>query len=205
MCKIVEEGYESGDYAATFRAPDTLPAIAVSFFDQFAKLLPRGCRVLDLGCGPGVPFDKRLAEDGFAVTGVDISRKHVGIARGQVPDATFVAGDFSAMDFDEQSFDGILSLYAIFHIPRAEHEALFAKMRRWLKPRGTLLLCLGARNFAYDEEEGWCGATKMAWSSFTGPGYERMIRELGFSILRTEYEGSAEEVEHHFWLLASAS
>ena len=38
---------------------------------EWARALPRGCDVLDAGCGPGVPITVVLVEEGLNVSGVD--------------------------------------------------------------------------------------------------------------------------------------
>src|SRR6478609_4974056 len=64
------------------------------FLDQLMQRLSAGARVLDLGCGAGIPATKKLA-DRFQVTGVDISRQQLLRAQANVPNARFVQGDFS--------------------------------------------------------------------------------------------------------------
>jgi hypothetical protein len=55
--------------------------------DLLARL-PAGSRVLDLGCGSGIPATKTIAERHTAV-GVDISARQVELARANVPAAQF--------------------------------------------------------------------------------------------------------------------
>ncbi len=60
--------------------------------DDFVSRLPAEARVLDLGCGAGVPSTTSLAER-FEVVGVDISKAQIELARQNVPRATFIHGD----------------------------------------------------------------------------------------------------------------
>ena len=108
------------------------------FVEEFAALLPVPGSVLDLGCGAGVPSTRRLAET-FAVVGADISEVQVGLARRNVPGATFVRADVVDLEFAPASFDGVCALYSISHIPREEHSGVFARVRRWLRPGGVFL------------------------------------------------------------------
>ena len=170
-----------------------------SFLKKLLKLLPKNLHVLDFGCGIGVPFDKYLVEHGCKVTGVDISQKHINEAKKNVPKAKFIKGDFSKIDFQE-TFDAIISFYAIFHIPREEHKELFLKMADLLKSNGKILITLGTSG-GYGEEEEWCGA-KMAWSTYDPDTYKKLLDETGFKILEATFEGQPGDEEYHFWVLA---
>ena len=60
--------------------------------------LPPGGRVLDLGCGTGVPTAGMLAESGLEVVGVDVSAEMLALARRNVPTGRFVAMDLLELD-----------------------------------------------------------------------------------------------------------
>ncbi len=75
---------------------------------EFSARLKPGARVLDIGCGAGVPATKSLAAR-FVVTGLDISGEQIARARRNVPGATFVVGDVGAVDFPDRSFDGVVA------------------------------------------------------------------------------------------------
>jgi SAM-dependent methyltransferase len=92
--------------------------------------------VLDLGCGAGVPSTKQLAER-FEVVGVDISEERLRLARGNVPAATFVGGDLSELEFEDETFEGITAFYSISHVPREEHDAVFRKSPAGLDPAAS--------------------------------------------------------------------
>ncbi|MFD0069801.1 methyltransferase domain-containing protein, partial [Streptomyces sp. NPDC127574] len=48
--------------------------------------LAAGSRVLDLGCGTGVPTARQLSDAGLEVTGIDLSPGMVKLAGESVPD-----------------------------------------------------------------------------------------------------------------------
>ena len=52
--------------------------------DELLVRLPRGARVIELGCGGGTPETKLLAER-FRLTGVDLSPAQLARARTRVP------------------------------------------------------------------------------------------------------------------------
>jgi cyclopropane fatty-acyl-phospholipid synthase-like methyltransferase len=202
MRKLVEEGYENGEYAKVFRVGAELNPIEQEFFAELLQRLPPNASLLDFGSGVGIPYDKYLVERGHRVTGIDISHKHVASAMRNVPEGTYLKGDFSSLEFKPDSTDAIISLYAIFHIPRDEHAALFRKMHRLLKRNGVILVTLGTSGSEYGEEPDWCGA-RMAWSTYDPETYKRIISEAGFTVVKAGFEGEAGGEEYHFWLLAA--
>lgn len=177
----VRDGYDV--LAEHYLAARDLAGDELLLLDEVVATLPDGAAVLDLGCGAGVPVSKRLAQR-FRVTGVDISAAQIALARERVPGATFVQGDMTALAFAGGSFDAIISLYAIIHVPREEHPALLQRLRHLLKPGGQVLLSLGASDNPDDVEENWLGGgAPMYWSHYDRETNLRLLREAGFTIL----------------------
>jgi len=199
--KIVRDGYEQGDYPAVFRRSGAPSEMERRFLDRLLASCPPSARVLDLGCGTGLPIDGYLADRGAAITGIDVSPKHLALAKANVPSARYIEGDFSRLVLPEGSFDAIVSLYAIFHIPRAEHGDLFAKIAPLLRDGGVFLATLGTAACDYGEEADWAGAV-MAWSSHDPETYGRLLDKAGFALLESGFEGKPGDEEYHFWVLA---
>jgi len=169
--------------------------------EAFAQRLPDGARVLDLGCGAGLPSTKQLARR-FEVVGVDISDVQLRLARQNVPNATFMRGDIAQLELSEGSFDGIAALYSISHIPRDEHEALFVRIACWLRPGGLLLASLGATGHP-DWTGEWLGVP-MFFSSHDADTNRRLLRDAGLTLVIDEVVSMQEpEGEATFlWVLA---
>jgi cyclopropane fatty-acyl-phospholipid synthase-like methyltransferase len=146
---------------------------------QLVERLPEGARVLDLGCGAGVPSTKQLAQR-FDVLGVDISRLQVELARQNVPAARFIRADFSELQLEDASFDGAVALYAISHLPRDRHAQLFTDVFRWLAPGGVSLATLGV-----DDSPDWTGewlGERMFFSSHDAEANRGLLRATGFEL-----------------------
>lgn len=71
------------------------------YLKQLVALLRQGSSVLDIGCGAGVPVDKYLADEGFKVTGIDISKKQIELAKQNVPVANFNVKDMQQLKESE--------------------------------------------------------------------------------------------------------
>ena len=103
--------------------------------------LPKGSRILDVGCGIG-GSSRILAEDyGFNVTGITISPAQVKRARELTPNGLnchFQVMDALDLKFEDGSFDAVWSVEAGAHM---NDKTRFAdEMLRTLRPDGYLAL-----------------------------------------------------------------
>lgn len=115
---------------------------ARKYVDLILNKLRLGSKVLDLGCGTGVPIARYLIENGFRVVGVDESAKMLEIARRVVPEAQLIQADMRELDLTER-FDAVIAWDSVFHVDRVNHRAIFQRIRNLLEPAGWLLLSAG--------------------------------------------------------------
>jgi ubiquinone/menaquinone biosynthesis C-methylase UbiE len=197
--KTVKDGYNA--IAARYLAERSQASADVRLLDDFIERLPANAKVLDAGCGAGVPIGQKLSKH-FQVTGVDFSEAQIELAKRNVPNAEFLCEDMTKLDFPENTFDGITSYYAIIHIPREEHGPLLANFYRMLKPGGLALLCLGAEHLIDDVDENYLG-TPMYWSHYDTDTYLQMLKACGFSIIWSQFvaDESCEGAGHLFVLV----
>jgi len=151
--------------------------------DLIMSCLKDGARILDIGCGAGIPISRILARR-FSVVGVDISGEMIKRARANVPRAELLQSDIMAMDFLPSCFDAIVCFYALFHLPREEHPELFRRIHTWLKPGGYLLATVAVHNEAPYTEDDFFGVS-MYWSNYGLEEYQEILRETGFTLLHT--------------------
>jgi ubiquinone/menaquinone biosynthesis C-methylase UbiE len=146
---------------------------------ELARRLPPGGRILDLGCGPGIPSTKELARR-FDVVGVDASAAQIELARRNVPEATFIHGDLTRIEVADASLDGVTALYSISHVPRDQHHLVFARVFGWLVPGGRFLATLGATDTP-DWVGSWLGGP-MFFSSHDAATNRVLLRAAGFAL-----------------------
>lgn len=109
---------------------------------RLTRHLPDGAEVLEVAPGPGFLAIELARSGRLVVTGLDISRTFVDIARGNAREAhvgvQFRQGDVAAMPFPDRSFDLVICQAAFknFTLP---HRAL-AEMHRVLRPGGTAVI-----------------------------------------------------------------
>src|SRR5215216_3028690 len=197
--ETVKAGYNT--IAKRYLEERTRDSQDVRLLDDLVARLPVNSRVLDAGCGAGVPVAQSLSQH-FQVIGVDFSEAQVALARKLVPNAQFICQDMTKLDFPDETFDAICSYYAIIHIPRDEHQSLFVNFYRMLKRAGFALLCLGVENLLDDIDENFLG-TRMYWSHFDSDTYHKMLEETGFILLWSKRvaDATCEGAGHLFMLV----
>lgn len=102
---------------------------------------PKGSKVIDLGCGNGI-LTHQLKEQGFDVTGVDMSDSFLDVARKNYPDIHFLKADITALNIPVKA-DVVFS-NAVFHwVDRKDQPKLLQGIHRILKPGGQLVAEFG--------------------------------------------------------------
>ncbi len=144
-----------------------------------------GAAVLELGPGTGVPVAAGLAAR-YDYLGVDVSAAMLDRARQADPGAEFRAADMRTRDFPPGSFGAVVAFYSIIHVPRNDQPALFASIRRWLRPGGVFVAALHAGDDPAGVEDDWLGAGPMYWSGFDADTNRRLLREAGFELVEAE-------------------
>jgi SAM-dependent methyltransferase len=171
---------------------------------QLLDLLPPGgADVLELGCGEGLPAARMLAER-HAYTGVDISPVQVERARRNVPGATFVEADYTRLELPPESFDAVVAILTITHVPREEHAELLRRVFSWLRPGGYLLASFGVSDLAGDVDDDWLGAP-MFFSHFDAETNRALLQEAGFELIVDEVIEQDEGeygIARFLWVLA---
>lgn len=126
---------------------DTLDVEFSALQDAFARHVPAGGRILDLGCGSGRDTRAFLSR-GYQVVAVDGSEELCTIAR-RVSGADVVHATFEEFE-PEGRFDGVWACSSLLHVPKGELVPLIKKYADHLRPGGVFYL-----SFKYGEFEGW--------------------------------------------------
>jgi ubiquinone/menaquinone biosynthesis C-methylase UbiE len=106
-----------------------------------ARLRP-GARVLDVGCGTGLPTARQLAARGCAVTCIDISPVMLAYARRNVPAAQFAELDVMDLAQPPDSFDAVVAFFSLLNLPRATIPRALGLIRGVLAPGGLFSLAM---------------------------------------------------------------
>ena len=96
---------------------------------------------MDLGCASGVQ-SKVLSDLGFEVVGLDLSPRMVAQAKKRAPNAKFVVGDMTNMNFANGVFDGVYARASFLHIPIKIIPKVLKSVHQILKDNGILYLAV---------------------------------------------------------------
>ena len=170
----VSEAYRDDQGQAGRAAEDT--GRYAEWVASLAGQLRPGARVLDLGCGNGIPATRELCDQGLQVIGVDFSAVQLRRARELVPAARLVQADMATLSFAPASLDAVVSFYALIHVPLADQRTLFPRIRRWLRPDGLFLAIVGAQPWTGTEQ--FLGAD-MFWEHAGVDSYRSWLADAG--------------------------
>ncbi len=109
--------------------------------------IKKGAKVLDIGCGGGREYFARH----YIMTGVDISQYAVDNAKKVYQNA--LVGDIRQLPFADESFDFVMSMDLLGHIPIQDKDQTLAEIYRVLKPAGITIHYIETRRLNNDLEK----------------------------------------------------
>jgi len=168
--------------------------------------LPPGARVLDLGCGSGLPTAVQLAEAGFTIVGTDESGRMLDLARERVPDATFLQRDMREVGEDLGRFDAAVSFFSLLMLPKDDIAAALAAVRGRLDEGGLLAISMVYGDFDFFPIS-FLGVATHA-SAYPTDDLADVVTAAGFDVVdvvEIEVQAEPERVERQIYLRAVAA
>ena len=134
--RLAKQYYETywGDGLSGWSPAD----ISINAFEQelLGAFLRPSARVLDFGCGDGAHASSFVLSKQCSYTGVDLSERAVSMCRAKGLQA-FSCLNESALPFDSDSFDNVLSFEVLEHL--FDPARALQEIRRVLQPAGQLI------------------------------------------------------------------
>jgi ubiquinone/menaquinone biosynthesis C-methylase UbiE len=145
--------------------------------------LARGARVLDAGCGTGVPTARQLQEAGFSVTGIDISEVMLALARQNVPGIDLRQLNLTEIGPELGRFDAAVAFFSLLMLPRADIPAALARLHDVLVPGG--LLTVGMVEADVDDVPIDFLGLPVRVTGYPRDELARVVETAGFEVLET--------------------
>ncbi|KAF2837501.1 S-adenosyl-L-methionine-dependent methyltransferase [Patellaria atrata CBS 101060] len=173
---------------------DLLERLDVECSEGNKKINGRGkFQVLELGAGAGVPATQYLASYGcLGVTANDISTAQLELLAMNLPNdavdrVNVVEGDMFSLNFPPESFNAVVCLYSLNHLPSNEQREMISRISSWLRPGGWLLVNVANMPVEIAVDEQWMKEANneggwMYWSSLGGDATATAVEKAGLTI-----------------------
>ncbi|HUD19647.1 MAG TPA: methyltransferase domain-containing protein [Patescibacteria group bacterium] len=158
-----------------------------SHVNLLLKKLPYKAEILDAGCGAGQNA-YHMAKKGFRVTGVDLSRNMLAIAKNHYSNCTFVYMDIRRLQFPPNKFNGILSSYSLIHISDTKVSGVLSDFYRILKSGGWVAIFAQQGKPDHYVDEPFAPGKKTFFNFFTKKRITEKLKEVGFSSITIQSE-----------------
>jgi SAM-dependent methyltransferase len=160
--------------------------IGVKQVREWARTLPPGAAVIDLGCGPGFPITDVLLTEGLNVYAVDASPSFVEAFRRNLTGIPIACEVIQDSTFFDRTFDAVVAWGLMFLLTGADQRRLIQRMAEILVPGGRLLFT------STREPSAWIDAmTGYESRSLGALEYRKQLEGAGLLLIR-EYEDEGE-------------
>jgi SAM-dependent methyltransferase len=164
--------------------------IGVDAVRKWARTLPRGGAVIDLGCGPGLPLTEVLVAEGLNVFGVDAAPSFVQAFQRNLPNTPVVCEAVQDSRFFDRTFDAALAWGLIFLLGPEDQRRLIRRIARILVSGGRLLFTSPAEPLVWND-----AMTGLESRSLGAEEYRRQLFAVGISV-SNEHE---DEGQNHYF------
>jgi SAM-dependent methyltransferase len=173
--------------------------------DWLVSQLTPPARVLDLGCGSGLPTARQLLDAGMAVVGLDESAVMLDLAEKQAPGGRYLRRDLRDIA-DLGEFDAAVAYFSLIMLPRRDIPPLLRQLRDRL--RGPKLLAVAMVLGDFDEFPVVFMGAPMTATAYPPDELAHVVERAGFEILElNEVTAEAERnrLEVQIYLRARAT
>ncbi|MEU7745601.1 methyltransferase domain-containing protein [Nonomuraea sp. NPDC049158] len=108
-------------------------------------------------------------------------------------------GDATALDLPGASFDAIVCLYTLIHLPLERQPALIERVAAWLRPAGRFLVTTGWESWTGTEDCWLGGDTTMWWSHADAATYRTWLGAAGLEVTAEEFVPEGDSGHALFW------
>lgn len=150
---------------------------------RWARQLPAGAAVVDIGCGSGVPISAALIEAGCQVFGIDASPTLLVEFRRRFPSAMTACEAAETSSLFRRRFDGAVAIGLLFLLPPDDQRQVIARVGGALRPAGRFLF--SAPRQACEWNDTLTGRLSL---SLGEKEYRRVLEDAGMRLCRQEVD-----------------
>ena len=176
------EGVAAEFLAGRGNARTRSKGIGVKAVREWARTLPRGAAVIDLGCGAGFPITEVLVLEGLNVYAIDASPSFVEAFRRNLPGVPVACEAVEDSTFFNRTFDAALAWGLMFLLPAEEQRRLIQRVAGILVPGGRLVFTSCPEPFVWND-----AMTGLESQSLGAVEYRSQLTAVGLLMIR-EYE-----------------
>lgn len=150
-----------------------------SWIDRFCALVPVGGKIVDIGCGSGLPIAAELIERGFSVTGVDGTPTMIALFRHNLPGVAAHLADMRELALNRR-FQGLLAWDSFFHLKPDDQRPMFPRFQAHAEPGAALMFSSGT---AEGEAIGDLHGDRLYHGSLDPDEYRHLLNVAGFTVI----------------------
>ena len=183
------EGVAAEFLAGRGRAPSS--AVGAKAVRDWARTLPSGATVIDLGCGSGLPITRVLVEEELKVYAIDAAESLVAAFRHNFPGIPIACESVEVSPFFDRKFDGVVTWGLMFLLLPEAQRRLMRRIGDILVPGGRFLFtsCAGVEPLVWKD-----AMTGLESRSLGGAEYRALLSSVGLTVT-SEYE---DEGQNHY-------
>jgi len=171
------------DLIAGWYASERVSQTGVPEATELAHSISTGGRILDIGCGNGIPITRALLKAGHRVVGLDSSIEMLARFRANCPQTPAVRGIVQNSPFADNSFDAAVAWGVMFHLNPDDATTAIASVSRVLKPGARFLFTSGDVDGGNSAREDTMNGVVFRYFSFSVDGYRSILHEHDLTLV----------------------
>jgi SAM-dependent methyltransferase len=150
--------------------------IGVQTVRNWARTLPAGATVIDLGCGSGFPITQILVTAGLNVYALDAAPSLVQAFRHNLPNIPVVCESVQNSAFFNRTFEAVVAWGLIFLLTPEDQQQLLQRIAGILAPEGRLLFTSPAEPVAWNDAMTGLESRSLGATEYRGQLLDSVLR-----------------------------